>query len=88
MKTIVFSCKYSKILPFFAKLFNKYWSTEQEVIVLSPFPETIDSLPDNFSIAKLDNFTKNWAEDLQPFFDEFKEPYFHACMEDRDWETR
>jgi len=81
MKTIVFSCKYSNILPYFAIQFNKHFDSNQEVIVLSPWDE-LPPLPANFSHFKLPEFSPSWCNDLMPFFDQFHDEYFHSCMED------
>jgi len=80
MKTIVFSCKYSNIVPYFAIQFNKYFSPLWPVVVLSP--RDIPELPSNFEVFKLPQYSSSWCDDLIPFFDQFTDTCFHACMED------
>lgn len=79
MKVIVTSGKYSQILPLFAKQFNRYFSSEIEVIVLSA--NELDELPDNFSHVKIPH-TKYWCNDIKEFFDSFEDEIFLGCMED------
>jgi len=81
MKTIVFSCKYNKLLPYFAHQYNKYATDFDEVVVLSPRPLP-KGLPDNFTGFQLPGYSLSWCNDLKPFFEQFKEEYFFACMED------
>tara|TARA_R110000751_G_scaffold46368_14_gene104441 strand:- start:2535 stop:3269 length:735 start_codon:yes stop_codon:yes gene_type:complete len=79
MKVIVTSGKYSQILPLFAKQFNKYFSSDVEVVVLSA--NEVTGLPDNFSHAKIPH-TKFWCNDIREFFDSFEDELFLGCMED------
>jgi hypothetical protein len=79
LKMIVTSGKYSDILPLFAKQFNKYFSPDVEVIVLSP--NQVTGLPDNFSYHKIP-FTQYWCNDIREFFDSFEDEIFFGCMED------
>jgi hypothetical protein len=79
MKIVVSSCKYSSILPLFAKQFNKYFPTDHEVIVLSP--SEITGLPDNFSVVKID-YSTSWVNDVSGFFKDFEDEIFLGCMED------
>jgi hypothetical protein len=79
LKVIVISGKYSEILPQFAQQFNKYFSAELEVIVLSP--KDISGLPENFSHHKIP-FTKYWCNDVREFFSTLEDEFFLGCMED------
>lgn len=79
MKVVVSSGKYSEILPLFAKQFNKYFSSDIEVIVLSP--KELTGLPDNFSHHKIP-FTPYWCNDIRDFFESFEDEIFLGCMED------
>lgn len=82
MKAIIFSCKYPQILPYFAKLWNKYFDSNIEAIILSPVDVDMKGMPDNFSHHKLSQFTRSWVDDISPFFESFKEELFFGCMED------
>jgi len=79
MKVIVTSGKYSQILPLFAQQFNKYFSSDTEVIILSP--RGVTGLPSNFSCVKIP-FTDYWCNDIREFFDSFEDEIFLGCMED------
>ena len=81
MKLIVFSCKYPKLLPYFAKQLKKYYTDSIDVIVLS-HKELPSDLPDNFSHYKLPSYSSSWVDDIYPFFEQFKDKYFLSCMED------
>ena len=80
MKAIVFSCQHPQMIPYFAHLWNKYYDSKMEVIVLSP--EELPVLPDNFSHFKLSNFTKSWVNDISEFFETFHDDYFFSLMQD------
>ena len=82
MRAIVYSCKYHAIIPYFCKLWNKYYSDKIEVIIVSPEDISKYDLPSNFSHYKLSNFTKSWVNDISEFFKDFKDEYFFSCMED------
>ena len=79
MRVVVTSGKYSDLLPLFAKQFNKHFSSEIEVIVLSP--NQVTGLPDNFSYHKIP-FTQYWCNDIRGFFESFEDEIFLGCMED------
>lgn len=79
LKVVVMAGKYVDILPLFARQFNKYFSSEIEVIVLSH--KEAPGLPDNFSHAKIP-YTKFWCNDIREFFNSFEDELFFGCMED------
>lgn len=79
LKVVVTAGKYSDILPLFAKQFNKYFSPDIEVIVLSS--KEVTGLPSNFSHVKIPH-TKYWCNDIREFFDSFEDEIFFGCMED------
>jgi len=80
MKAIIFACKYSKTIPYFAQLWNKYYDSNMEVIVLSP--TYLPVLPNNFKHFKLSNFSRSWVNDISEFFDRFTDEYFFSTMDD------
>jgi len=71
------------MIKVFAYLFNKFWSSEQEVIVLGYDAPTFD-LPNNFkfiSMGKQEGIHM-WAPDLKGFFESIEDKHFIYTMED------
>jgi hypothetical protein len=78
------SDRYLKLLQPFAHLFNKYWSSLQQVYIagysLPPF-----RLPDNFiyhSIRTPQYPKEQWVDGFIDFLEWFQEPFFVLCLED------
>jgi hypothetical protein len=79
MKVVVTSGKYSELLPLFAQQFNKYFSPDVEVVILSS--KQVSGLPDNFSHEYIP-FTQYWCNDIREYFESFGDEVFLGCMED------
>lgn len=82
MKVLVTTCnRYLPLLPSYAKLFNKHWSTSQEVLVLC-YDKPSFKLPDNFTCVSLGKEDGYYSNGLIRFFETFEEECFILTMED------
>lgn len=75
---------YDVLIKPFYQLFNKFWGTDQNVVILGyrqpPFP-----LPDNFKFVSLGEEQKNvsdWSTDLRKFFETVDDEFFIYTVED------
>lgn len=78
------SDKYLWALQPFALLFNKYWGSNQRVIVAG-YSVPQFKLPDNFlfySIATEQYPKEKWADGLRDFLNVYQYPYFTLLLED------
>ena len=83
-KYIITSDKFLPLLKGQAYFFNKYWSPDEEVVVLC-YKKPKFSLPDNFIIHSLgnqQNYGKYWTNALIPYFNSIKEHYFMIILDD------
>ena len=86
MRTFVItSDKYLSALRPFAWLFNKYWSDEQEVVVVG-FAEPSFDLPSNFTFHSLGSMRNypvgNWSDALIAFLNQVDDEVFCLMLED------
>lgn len=85
MKKYLITCdNYLSLLKGNFYFFNKYWSAEEEVIVLC-YKKPDFYLPDNFKIHSLGNqsdYGKFWTNALIPFFKKVEEDYFLILLDD------
>lgn len=74
---------YAHLIPVFCYLFNKYWSSDQEVEIVGynppPYP-----LPDNFKLVSMgtQGDLSEWSTDLRRYFESIPDEYFIWLMED------
>lgn len=82
---VITSDKYLGALRPFAYLFNKYWSAEQQVVVMG-FAEPSFDLPDNFtfhSMGSMRNYpVGNWSDALINFLNQVDDEVFCLMLED------
>lgn len=82
---VITSDKYLGALRPFAYLFNKYWSPEQQVVVMG-FAEPSFDLPDNFtfhSMGSMRNYpVGNWSDALIAFLNQVDDEVFCLMLED------
>lgn len=82
---VMTSDKYIKALRPFAYLFNKYWSSDIQVVVAGFTPPDFD-LPDNFvflSLGKFEDFPINkWSDALIKVCDTLEDDVFVLMLED------
>jgi hypothetical protein len=83
-KYVITFDKYLPLLKGFAYFFNKYWSKDEEIIVLC-YEKPSFSLPDNFiihSLGRQKNYGRYWTNALIPYFKNVPEKYFLILLED------
>lgn len=83
-KYLITSDRYLQLLKGHAHFFNKYWSSNEEVVVLC-YKKPNYSLPDNFIIHSLGNqleYGKYWTNALIPYFRSVEEKYFIILLDD------
>jgi hypothetical protein len=85
MKFFVATCNQTvHTLNGFAYLFNKFWSSEQEVTVLC-FDKKPEGLPSNFinlCLGDQSKFGRIFTDPLIPIFDSLKDEYFMFTLDD------
>jgi len=73
------------VLPIFAYLFNKYWSTDQQVVCLG-FKQPDYELPENFSFIsmadKQEGGVQEWTTYLNEFFSSIPDEHFVFACDD------
>ena len=78
------SDNYLSLIKIFQFLFNRYWSTEQEVVVLG-YKEPDFKLEKNFSFHSMgqSRYTPNeWGTDLKKYFESVEDEHFILIFED------
>jgi hypothetical protein len=78
------SDKYDHLLRPFAFLFNRFWSKDQEVVVLG-YRDLDFSLPDNFSFVSMGvsrNDPHEWSTGLREYFSSIDDEWFIYATED------
>lgn len=77
------SNKYLHLIPVFTYLFNKYWSSEQEVTILG-YDKPKCELPENFGFHSMgkQGDVSEWSTDLRQYFEGMEETHFILLMED------
>ena len=78
------SDKYDHLLRPFAFLFNRFWSKDQEVVVLG-YRDLDFSLPDNFSFVSMGesrNDPQEWSTGLREYFSSIDDEWFIYATED------
>lgn len=83
-KYLIASDKYLPLLKGYTYFFNKYWSDEEEVMVLCYKKPDFD-LPENFKIHSLGNqsdYGKYWTNALIPFFKSVEDDHFMVLLDD------
>lgn len=80
---IITSDKYNFLLEGYAELFNKYWNSSIQVIILG-FELPNVTLPDNFTFKSLGKQTDwdTWSGPLFKYFSNIDDEYFFLCFED------
>ena len=76
--------KYVHLVKPFSFLFNKFWSEEQEVVVLGYQTPNFE-LPDNFSfvsMGKSENNPSEWSNGLIDYFSNIDDEWFMYATED------
>jgi hypothetical protein len=77
------SNKYLHLIPVFTYLFNKYWSSEQEVTILG-YDKPKCELPANFTFHSMgkQGDVSEWSTDLRKYFKQMPDWHFIWLMED------
>jgi hypothetical protein len=77
------SDRYTHLIPVFTYLFNKYWSSEQEVTILG-YDKPKCLLPANFTFHSMGKQgpVEEWSTDLRRYFEGMEETHFVWLMED------
>ncbi len=85
MKIVVVSSlsKYHFLLNGYSYLFNKFWSSSQQVDVVCYSQPQIEQLPDNFNIVNLGlPEQKYWTNGLIDYFERVEDDYFLLAFDD------
>lgn len=85
MKKYVITCdRYLILLKGVAHFFNRYWSSDEEVVILC-YKKPNFSLPDNFIIHSLGDqrdYGRYWTNALIPYFNSVNDKYFMIILDD------
>ena len=78
------SDKYTALIEPFAFLFNKFWSSDQQVVILG-YTKPECKLPENFEFISMGvsrNDPKEWSTDLRKYFQSIDDEWFVYGTED------
>ena len=78
------SDRYTALIEPFAFLFNKFWSSDQQVVILG-YTKPDCKLPENFKFISMGvsrNDPKEWSTDLRKYFQSIDDEWFIYGTED------
>lgn len=78
------SDRYTALIEPFAFLFNKFWSSDQQVVILG-YTKPDCKLPENFEFVSMGvsrNDPKEWSTDLRKYFQSIDDEWFIYGTED------